>query len=106
MAEKALFHTVSMKNGYKEWWQIVPAQSAEHAKSHFQTCDIAVTDVTCLGWCLVELDWDGSDVVFRANADGNNCYFEPGVFGYDYLMSYFHVDVSRMMQDVRDAYDY
>lgn len=106
MARKALFHAVEIKNGHREWCEIVPAQSAEHAKSLFITSDIAVTKVTCLKWCTVEVDWDGSDVVFRANVDGHNCYFEPGTVGYDYLISYFHVDASRILQEARNTYDH
>ena len=106
MPKSALFHTVYMKNGHAEWWKIVPAQSAEHAKSLFETFDIAVTKITCLKWHLVDIGWDGSDVVFSANVDGHNCYFEPGTAGYEYLTSYFHVDVNRILKDVRDSYGY
>lgn len=106
MAKNALFHAVSMKNGHQEWYEIVPAQSAEHAKSLFETSDIAVTKVTCLKWCAVEVDWDGSDVVFRANVDGNNCYYEPGIAGYNYLINYFHADVNKILQLVSDSYDH
>lgn len=106
MAEKALFHQVHMKNGHKSWWDVVPAQSAKHAAACFQNNDIAVIDVDCLGWCLVELDWDGNNVVFRADTDVCNCYFEPGVLGYDFLMNYFQVAVGEIMESVRESYDY
>lgn len=106
MPKNALFYNVSMKNGHQEWGNIVPAQSTEHAKSLFVTPDIAVTNITCLGWCPVEVDWDGSDVVFRATPGGYQCHYEPGTIGYDYLINYFHVEASRILREVRESYNH
>ncbi|WP_139459933.1 hypothetical protein [Aeromonas veronii] len=104
MADKALFHAVDMKNGHDEWYSIVPAQSAQHAKSLFETEHIAVTKVTCLDWCLVDVGFDGSDVVFTAQAGGQRCFYEPGTPGYEFLINYFHVQVSKILHDVREIY--
>jgi len=105
MAEKALFHKVYMKNGHNEWCAIVPAQSAKHAKALFETEHVAVTRVNCLYWCLVGVGFDGSEIVFTAQADGKECFYELGTPGYEFLINYFHVQVSQILRNVRDYYD-
>lgn len=102
MPKNALFHAVDMKNGHREWWEVVPAQSAEHARSLFETSDIAVTKITCLKWRAVDISWNGSEIVFCTNIDGENYCFESGMVGYDYLKNYFHVDVIKILQSVGD----
>lgn len=102
MAEKCRFFRVFVKDGYSEQSYVVPAHSGDNARSYFRTQTQNPHCVDFLGWHEVSLLDTNSGLVFVADVDGEEVWYEPRRAEFQYLVEQFQSLYNKAVADLLD----
>ncbi|AQM20544.1 hypothetical protein [Vibrio anguillarum] len=99
MAKKARFFLVTLKDVDRQWEEMIPAQSSDHARTEMESQYIRVIDIQSYGWHEVEVYDSSRGPAFYVKIGSNELDFPPGSAGYNYLSSQFHVQHRKIIDE-------